>query len=88
MLKVTWIDAGKEPQVKSNPQFPRGADLDTAGKAKRTCNTALQYPAPRCGYHLVECSRCGLKVGVTTAGRPDDPRSIRVACKTVIEKGS
>jgi hypothetical protein len=41
----------------------------------------LPYPAKRIGHYRIECELCGLRVACTTAGRPDDPRSIRIACK-------
>ena len=31
--------------------------------------------------YLVECTICGMSVVLTTAGRPDDPKSIRMPCK-------
>lgn len=40
----------------------------------------LPYPAPRCGIYAVKCEKCGLLVGFTTAGRPDDPRKVTLAC--------
>lgn len=46
-----------------------------------TCETRLPYPAARCGTYVIECSKCGLSVACTTAGRPDDPRLARLPCK-------
>lgn len=80
-LKAKWIDGGKEPQCEPNPKYPDGIDIDIAGGSDRTCETKLSYPALRIGHHLVTCRSCGLRVSVTTAGRPDDPRSVKVACK-------
>jgi hypothetical protein len=80
-LTVEWIDRGREPQVKPNPEFPNGVDLDISKGKAVTCQTALPYPARRCGYYVVSCSLCDLRVCLATAGRPDDPRSIKVACK-------
>lgn len=82
MLKATFIKTdwhkGKGPP---NPLYPKGVELDISKDAKWTCSMELPYPAICIGYHLIECERCGLKVGITAAGRVDDPRSIRVACK-------
>jgi hypothetical protein len=81
MMKVEWHDAGREPQVKSNPAYPNGIDLDCSDGAEATCMTGLPYPAKRCGQYLVECETCGQRMMVTTAGRPDDPRSLKMACR-------
>jgi len=80
---VQWLDRGREPQVAPNPAFPDGIDLDLTDPGQPTCWTALPYPAKRCGTYVVECRICGLRVGCTTAGRPDDPRSIRMNCKPI-----
>ena len=45
------------------------------------CAFDLPYPSPRCGVLLVVCDRCGKRVGLTVAGRPDDVRWLRMACK-------
>jgi hypothetical protein len=79
-MKVTWDDAGREPKGKSNPDYPNGIDLDVSHGAELTCTTQLPYPAKRIGSYTVECPVCGTRVGCTTAGRPDDPRSIKLAC--------
>lgn len=79
-FKIEWLDRHREPQCPSNPDFPNGIDVDVSLGAEQSCVTELPYPARRCGLYIAECERCGLRVGVTTAGRPDDPRSLRVAC--------
>ncbi len=79
-MKIEWHDGGREPRCKPNPKYPNGIDLDNTEGAAVTCKVALPYPAKRCGVYIVECSTCGLRVGVTAAGRPDDPRSIKLAC--------
>lgn len=79
-LKVKWRDAGREPQCAPNPAYPDGIDLDLSQGAERTCSTNLPYPARRCGSYLISCKRCGQTFACTTAGRPDDPRSVKVAC--------
>jgi hypothetical protein len=80
-LKVEWIDSGLEPKIPPNPDFPRGVDLDLSAGAAKTCSVALPYPADRLGYFVIRCDVCGMSGMVTTAGRADDPRSIKVACK-------
>ncbi len=77
---IQWLDGGREPQCAPDPRFPEGRDLDVSAGAAKTCETALPYPAKRCGAYLVVCRRCAYRVGVTTAGRPDDPRSVKIAC--------
>lgn len=79
-FKIKWIDSGHDPVCAPNPAFPNGITLDLSNGAKKTCRTALPYPAKRCGHYVIECPTCGLDVVVTTAGRPDDPRSVKLAC--------
>jgi hypothetical protein len=79
-FRIDWHDRGREPQVKPNPDYPDGKDVDASLGAKQTCTCALPCPAKRCGEYWVTCHLCGAHVGCTTAGRPDDPRSIKVAC--------
>jgi hypothetical protein len=77
--KVKWIDGHREPQCAPNPNYPDGIDIiETNGD--NTCKVALPYPAMRCGRYDVKCRACGRRVSVTTAGRPDDPRSVRMQC--------
>lgn len=80
-MKITWHDRGREPQCRPNPNFPDGKDIDASGGAEKTCFTELPYPAKRCGLYIVECPTCGFRIGITTAGRPDDPRSVKIGCK-------
>lgn len=81
MLKViTWVDGEREPQCAPNPAYPKGIDVDMSYGAAQTCYTELPYPARRCGAYHIECGKCGQRIAVTTAGRPDDPRSLKVGC--------
>ena len=79
--KVEWVDARKEPKCPPNPAYPNGIDLDVSKNAERTCTVSLPYPAKRIGYYHIECLICGRIRACTTAGRPDDPRSVKIACK-------
>lgn len=82
-MMVTWHDAGRDPQNPPNPAYPNGIDLDCSAGAQATCTEPLPYPAKRCGQYLVACATCGQRIVVTTAGRTDDPRSVKIACKLV-----
>ena len=79
-FKIDWIDRGREPQCAPDPAFPNGKDLPAPFGATQTCKADLPYPAKRCGLFYVECKVCGTNAMITTAGRPDDPRSVTLPC--------
>jgi len=79
-LSVQWLDSGREPECQPNPAYPDGCDLDASKGALLACTIELPYPARRCGVYVVRCRRCDHSVGVTTAGRLDDPRSLTLPC--------
>jgi hypothetical protein len=81
MHKIDWIDQRLEPKNKADPRYPDGIDLDCSAGAANTCLVKLPYPARRIGYYVITCKHCGLTGMVTTAGRSDDPRSIKMKCK-------
>lgn len=81
-MKIEWIDRGRDPQCTPDARYPNGMDIDLSGSWPQTCKADLPYPAKRCGVYIVTCEICGQNIGITTAGRADDPRSIRMACKT------
>jgi hypothetical protein len=81
-FEVNWIDGGREPRCQPNPAYPEGVDLDASGGAEAACKVDLPYPAKRCGYFVVKCPVCGYTAAATTAGRPDDPKSIKLPCLT------
>jgi len=79
---VVWIDRGREPKCAPNASYPNGIDVDaTFGAQVPSCIVALPYPARRCGIYEIRCNVCGVIIAATTAGRPDDPRSIKIPCK-------
>lgn len=81
--KIEWIDTRREPRCASNPAYPNGIDIRLTTESAMlvpTCVRSLPYPAKRCGYYVVFCETCNQRVIVTTAGRPDDPRSLQLAC--------
>jgi hypothetical protein len=77
---VEWFDRKREPQCPPDPNYPNGIDLDSTFGNEPSCKIQLEYPAPRCGYYLIHCELCGLRAIATTAGRADDPRSIKLRC--------
>ena len=81
-LIVQWVDGGREPRNKPDPAYPHGVDIDISKGAEKTCQRPLPYPARRCGYFVVACDACHQNACITTAGRADDPRSIKMACKS------
>ncbi len=83
--EVKWMDGKRKPQCAPNPSYPNGIDLDTSGGADRTCTIDLPYPAKRIGAYVIHCPVCGLRTGCTTAGRHDDPRSLKMACRLATE---
>lgn len=82
---VDWIDHGREPRCLPDPVYPEGKDVDATNNRKPACKVTLPYPALRCGAYIIECRSCGLRASLTTAGRPDDPRSVRLPCKRLRE---
>jgi len=79
-LTVKWNSHRRKATCDADPEFPNGRVLD-ASQGAQSCQTALPYPAPECGYHLVYCTTCHQRTAITAAGRPDDPRSIRIPCR-------
>lgn len=78
---IDWHDSGREPQVKPNPAYPTGIDVVGVKPGELGCRVALPYPARRCGAYKVVCKLCGYRLILSTAGRPDDPRSVSVPCR-------
>lgn len=81
MKNIRWHDSGREAQNPANPKYPDGVMLDLSARASQTCMVELDYPAKRVGHWIIECTDCGLRVACTAAGRRDDPRSVKLACK-------
>jgi hypothetical protein len=80
-LIASWSGSCNPPRCKPDPRFPNGVDLDVSRGATATCQIKLQCPAKGQGGWLVQCAACGSNAFATTAGRPDDPRSIKIPCK-------
>src|SRR5215831_13726619 len=78
---INWVDGETEPKNPANPAYPNGIDVEMYKPGQTTCNVKLGYPAKRCGAYHLYCRVCQVGIIVTTAGRRDDPRSVKVACK-------
>lgn len=80
-VTITFRPSGRgKAQCDADPLFPQGKNPDIS-KGEISCLIDLPYPAPECGIHIIHCHACDLKIGVTAAGRADDPKSVRVPCK-------
>jgi hypothetical protein len=86
-FEIHWVDSGREPQCASDRLYPEGIDLDCTSAGQASCTASLPYPAKRCGYYFVSCRRCGTTAGITTAGRADDPRSVKLGCALNVPPG-
>jgi hypothetical protein len=84
-FEVTWLGSGAKAQCAPDPRYPEGIDHDISRGTVNTCTAELGYPAKGIGAYIVVCKRCALRVSCTTAGRPDDPRSITMPCKPIPE---
>jgi hypothetical protein len=86
-IKVTFIDRGRKATRPADPKYPRGFDLDLAAgfpPFQACCRVDLPYPARSVGLYALSCGDCGFHAIVTAAGRADDPRSVRLPCKSRI----
>lgn len=87
--KVTYIERrpGKA-ECPPNPDYPNGMDVEVISASMTDeeraraphCKIELPYPAAGVGYLLIECDGCGRNALLSTAGRVDDPRTIRLPC--------
>jgi C4-type Zn-finger protein len=80
-FEIKWIDRRREPQCAADPTYPDGRDVDCRVNDSPSCVIELPYPAERCGIYVAECRLCGYRIGVTTAGRADDPRKVTLTCR-------
>lgn len=84
-FEISWMVRGDGiSRSKADPAYPDGMDADLSKDAAMTCTVTLPYPAQCVGTHLLVCKLCGVQVAVTAAGRADDPRSVRIACKGLV----
>lgn len=68
-------------QCEPNLSYPEGIALDGSTAGAPSCTVKLPYPAPECGFWMINCHRCAMSLAVTAAGRPDDPISVKINCK-------
>jgi hypothetical protein len=82
-MKVEFYPSGRgKARCLPDPDYPNGIAIDVAGPDVKSCTVKLHYPAPECGYFEVRCEECSMSVAITAAGRPDDPVSVRMRCKS------
>ena len=79
-LKVTFLSHSRQSRSAPDPLFPDGIDIDLS-KGQPSCMVALPYPAECCGAWLIVCRTCRQNYVLTAAGRPDDPRTVRLPCE-------
>lgn len=81
---VTFRPSGRgKAQCAPDPAYPDGVIADASGGNPRTCTIDLPYPAPECGLWIVRCLECDFSLGITAAGRADDPKRVTVPCGTL-----
>jgi hypothetical protein len=84
-IRVEFEPSGRgKARCARNPDYPGCCHIDVT-EGRPGCSVNLPYPAPECGEWIVLCAACGMCVGVTAAGRPDDPRSVHIPCKGRVE---
>lgn len=78
---IEWRGTGQKAQCAPNPAHPKGVHIDgRMDKREPACMVKLPYPAPCIGGYKATCKVCGLVIGLTAAGRPDDPKSFEINC--------
>jgi hypothetical protein len=81
-IDVVFLDSGREPKCKADPNFPKGRPLNLVPSAvRKSCTRNLPYPAPRCGVYRIKCLACGFTAAINVGGRPDDPCMVSMPCK-------
>jgi hypothetical protein len=78
---LDWVDLHRQATQPADPTYPTGTAIDVALDAMRACRLELPCPAERCGLWVITCRACGFSIALATAGRADDPKSVRVPCK-------
>ena len=81
-LTAKWYPGGRAPEGEADPTYPDGQDINLDPGKAPACRTKLEYPARGVGSWRVDCQRCGAVAALFAAGRTDDPRSVRIGCKS------
>jgi len=85
---IEFVPSGRgKAQCPPDPAYPEGIEIDLAGHAAAWCWVHLPYPAPECGHFVVRCKLCRFSAAVTAAGRPDDPKTLRIPCDLSTARG-
>lgn len=79
--RIKFVASGRgKAQCPPNPDYPNGIHVDLTKGSRPCCEVDLPYPAPECGFYDITCSLCGMRVAITSVGRPDDPVAARIPC--------
>jgi hypothetical protein len=80
---VRFIRCGTRERRKAkcppNLRYPNGTHIDLG--TRPACLVSLPYPAPRCGWFLLDCPVCHENLLVTVSGQRDDPCSVMLPCR-------
>src|SRR5580765_1556151 len=79
-IQIDFVSYHRTAKNPPNPEYPEGVNLDLTKGAKVACLADLPYPAQCCGILFVRCRKCGANAAITTAGRLDDPRTVKLPC--------
>ena len=81
-FKITWEAYQHQHAPPEKMASSDGADVDLTQHRRPACKVRVPYPAPLDrGLYRIKCITCGTYVVVPTASRPDDPRSVMLACR-------
>lgn len=78
---IDWSDGHRETRYPADATYLNGCAIDVALDAPRACRVQLPYPAKGCGHWVVICRVCDYAIALGTAGRRDDPSSVRIPCR-------
>lgn len=78
---VEFLPSGRgKAKCKSDKNYPDGKIINISTE-EDIHRISIPYPAPECGVWILKCETCDFSVGVTAAGRPDDPKQINFKCR-------